>query len=167
TPAPFDAWLNGDDSAMSDKQSQGLRRFLTLGCGSCHNGVLLGGGSLQRFGTLADYWEHTGVQDPHPGLMASTGREEDRYRFRVPSLRNVAKTPPYFHDGSVDQLESAVNIMATIQLGQTLDDESLDELGAFLEALTGDIPAYFSPPEGVPFELPEGVKQAPFGRSGG
>jgi len=159
TPAPFDDWLKGDDDALNEEQKSGLRRFLTMGCAGCHNGALLGGNSLQRFGMLEDYWDHTGTEEPHSGLMNRTGKEEDRYRFRVAPLRNVAKTPPYFHDGSVAELEKAIAIMARIQLGQPLEQEALEELAAFLGTLTGKIPANFAAPEKIPFHLPEGAKE--------
>ena len=157
TPAPFDAWLQGDDSAMNAQQLQGLQRFVSLGCASCHNGPLLGGASLQRFGVVADYAQLTGSPEPHAGLASVTGNAADQFRFRVPPLRNVAATPPYFHDGSVPELAHAVDIMARVQLGQTLDDQAIADVAAFLHTLTGPMPENFVPPEGVPFELPEGL----------
>ncbi len=158
TPAPFDAWLEGDDDAMDELQVRGLDRFMSVGCVGCHSGNLVGGTMLQRFGVMENYWEHTGSPEIMSGLMTVTGEERDRFFFRVPLLRNVAKTGPYFHDGSVDNLRRATAIMARVQLGQDLDSEALDELVAFQEALTGEIPVNFHAPEGVPFELPEGVK---------
>lgn len=158
TPAPYDAWMKGDEDAMDELQVRGLERFLNTGCAGCHSGELVGGTMLQRFGVMENYWEHTGSPQIMSGLMDATGEEGDRFFFRVPLLRNIAKTGPYFHDGSVDDLRRATEIMARIQLGQDLDDEALDELVAFQEALTGEIPVNFEPPEGIPFELPEGVK---------
>ncbi|APX94892.1 hypothetical protein BWR19_04300 [Halomonas sp. 1513] len=158
TPAPFDTWLEGDDEALNELEVRGLERFMNSGCVGCHSGELVGGTMLQRFGIRENYWEHTGSLDISSGLMAVTGEESDRFFFRVPLLRNVAKTGPYFHDGSVDDLRRATAIMARVQLGQELDDEALDELVAFQEALTGEIPENFLPPEGIPFELPEGVE---------
>lgn len=160
TPAPFDRWIGGDDKAMTPLQVKGLQRFMGVGCVGCHNGSLLGGTMLQKFGVIEDYWSHTGSRDIDSGLMKSSGKESDRFFFRVPLLRNIAKTEPYFHDGSVASLRRATDIMARIQLGQRLSDEALDELVAFQEALTGEIPVNFVPPPGIPFKLPDGVAPA-------
>ncbi len=146
TPAPFDAWLKGDDAAITELQKRGLQRFITVGCVGCHRGPLVGGDMLQRFGVVDNYWTHTGSPEIDSGLMKNTGKEEDRFFFRVPLLRNIAKTFPYFHDGSVADLRRATDIMARVQLGQTLDAIALDELVAFQESLTGNIPVNFEPP---------------------
>jgi cytochrome c peroxidase len=146
TPAPFDRFLGGDDTALSDAQKAGLRTFMSTGCAGCHNGVLLGGTSLQKFGLLKDYWSETGSPKPDVGRFAVTKKEEDRYVFRVPMLRNVAKTAPYFHDGSVDDLGRAVRVMASVQLGRTLDDATVSSIVAFLTSLTGEVPANYAPP---------------------
>jgi cytochrome c peroxidase len=146
TPAPFDRFLAGDDSALSGRQKAGLRAFVANGCGGCHNGSLFGGTMLQRFGVVKDYWLETGSEKVDVGRFAMTKKEEDRYVFRVPMLRNIAKTAPYFHDGSVDRLDRAVRIMASVQLGRTLDDAAVSSIVAFLESLTGEIPAHYAPP---------------------
>jgi cytochrome c peroxidase len=148
TPAPFDRYLGGDDKALSERQMAGLRTFMSTGCTACHNGALLGGTLMQKFGLVRDYWLETGAAKPDVGLFAVTKKEEDRYVFRVPMLRNVAKTAPYFHDGSVETLEQAVKIMGAVQLGRTLDDASVASIVAFLESLTGDVPAHYAPPSG-------------------
>lgn len=96
---------------------------------------------------VADYWEHTGSEEPHDGLMAGTGSESDRHVFRVASLRNIAETAPYFHDASVSSLDDAVRVMAKVQLGQELDAAAVRELVGFLEALTGEVPEHFSAPD--------------------
>jgi cytochrome c peroxidase len=150
TPAPFDRFLAGDDSALTERQKAGLRAFISSGCAGCHSGPLLGGTMLQRFGVAKDYWLETGSGKPDVGRFAITKKEEDRYVFRVPMLRNVAKTAPYFHDGSVDRLDRAVRIMASVQLGRALDDGTAASIVAFLESLTGDVPAHYAPPEGKP-----------------
>lgn len=155
TPAPFDAWLEGDSNALNSKQRAGLQQFLNLGCAGCHNGPLLGGDSLQKFGMAADCWKYTHSPEPHDGLMTKTGDESERYVFRVSPLRNVAATSPYFHDASVGELADAVRIMATVQLGRELDDATIEEVVAFLEALTGELPDHFPAPDGVPFSLPD------------
>ena len=155
TPAPFDAWLHGDDSALSALQRQGLQHFLSLGCASCHGGPLLGGESLQRFGLFADYASLTGSTSPHDGLASVTGNAQDQFRFLVPPLRNVAATPPYFHDGSVENLSRSIDIMARAQLDQTLDADTIASLEAFLQSLTGAMPKNFAPP----LESPESSHQ--------
>jgi cytochrome c peroxidase len=157
TPAPFDRWLAGEDRAMDERQVRGLRRFVETGCVGCHNGPLLGGRMLQRFGIVQEYWRQTGSTGIDAGLASVTRKEEDRFVFRVPILRNVARTAPYFHDGTVAELRQATRIMARVQLGQELDEAALDELVAFQEALTGEIPPHFAPPPDVPFALPPGV----------
>ncbi|GAA0589173.1 cytochrome-c peroxidase [Craurococcus roseus] len=154
TPAPFDRWLAGEDGALDERQVRGLRRFVEAGCAGCHDGPLLGGRTKQRFGIAEDYWKHTGSADIDSGLMALTKREEDRFVFRVPSLRNAAKTQPYFHDGSVPELRRATQIMARVQLGRDLGEAALDELVAFQESLTGRVPDHFSPPPDLPSEPP-------------
>jgi cytochrome c peroxidase len=146
TPAAFDRYLAGDDAALSGPQKAGLRRFISTGCAGCHNGPNLGGSQLQRFGATKDYWLETKSAKPDAGRFAVTKKEEDRYVFRVPMLRNVAKTAPYFHDGSVMALSDAVRIMASVQLGRELTDAAVAEIVAFLEALTGDVPANYAPP---------------------
>jgi cytochrome c peroxidase len=146
TPAPFDRFLAGDDSALTERQQAGLKTFVSTGCARCHNGVNLGGTMLQKFGLTKDYWLETGSDKPDPGRFALTKKEEDRYVFRVPMLRNVAKTPPYFHDGSVERLDRAVRVMASVQLGRTLDDAAVAGIVSFLESLTGEVPSNYAPP---------------------
>jgi cytochrome c peroxidase len=146
TPAPFDRYLAGDDSALDARQRAGLRHFIGAGCAGCHSGPLLGGSLLQRFGIARDYASATGSNPVDPGRIAITGKEEDRHVFRVPMLRNIAKTAPYFHDGAVADLTQAVRVMADVQLGRQLDPTQLAEIVAFLESLTGEVPAHYAPP---------------------
>jgi cytochrome c peroxidase len=146
TPAPFDRFLGGDDAALNAAQKDGLRAFIATGCAGCHSGALLGGSTNQRFGLVKDYWIETGSGKVDTGRFAATKKEEDRYVFRVPMLRNVAKTGPYFHDGSVDGLERAVRVMASVQLGRALDDATARAIVAFLESLSGEVPANYAPP---------------------
>lgn len=146
TPAPFDRWLAGEDQALTARQKTGLRQFIVSGCAGCHSGPLLGGATVQKFGLARDYWIETGSAHVDPGLYAVTKKEEDRYRFRVPMLRNVAGTAPYFHDGSVERLDRAVQVMAATQLGRTMDAPTAADIAAFLESLTGAQPAHFAPP---------------------
>src|SRR5262249_39776009 len=100
TPSPFDAFLTGDDHALSPSAKAGLRTFINVGCAGCHNGVGVGGGMYQRFGLVEDYWKVTASTTIDKGRFEVTRNLADMYVFKVPSLRNVAMTPPYFHDGS-------------------------------------------------------------------
>ena len=150
TPAPFDRFLGGDDGALSESQKAGLRTFIATGCAACHNGPLFGGRTFQRFGVVKDYWTETGSKKIDVGRFAATKKEEDRYVFRVAMLRNVAKTAPYFHDGSVDRLDRAVRVMGAVQLGRALDDATVNSIVAFLESLTGEVPANYAPPGKAP-----------------
>jgi len=138
--------LTGDDGALTERQKAGLRSFVSTGCAGCHNGPRLGGTMLSKFGVVKDYWLETGSQKIDQGRFAITKKEEDRYVFRVPMLRNAAKTAPYFHDGSVETLERAVRVMASVQLGRTLEDATVAELVSFLDSLTGEIPSNYAPP---------------------
>jgi cytochrome c peroxidase len=147
TPAPFDRFLGGEDNAMTEAQKAGLRAFMATGCTACHSGPLLGGSMMMKFGLLRDYWLETGSPKPDVGFFAVSKKEEDKYVFRVPMLRNVAQTAPYFHDGSVDTLDRAVKIMGTVQLGRTLDDATAGSIVSFLESLTGEVPRNYAPPE--------------------
>jgi cytochrome c peroxidase len=108
------------------------------------NGVGVGGGMLQKFGVVEDYWKATGSDPVDQGRAEVTKDLADLYVFRVASLRNVAKTPPYFHDGSVATLSEAVKVMARVQLGVALSDADAGDIIAFLESLTGALPANFA-----------------------
>ena len=146
TPAPFDRFIAGQDRAMTERQKAGLRAFIATGCAGCHNGPLFGGTQFQKFGLVKEYWTETGAAKPDAGRFAMTKKDEDKYVFRVPMLRNVARTAPYFHDGSVDTLDRAVEIMAAVQLGRKLDRETTSLITAFLESLTGEVPEHYAPP---------------------
>lgn len=147
TPAPLDRYLAGDDDALSGQQQAGLRAFLSHGCADCHHGALLGGQSLEKFGLVKDYWPATGSENIDVGRFEVTGDEADRYKFRVPVLRNIAKTAPYFHDGSVAKLDEAVQIMADVQFGERLSEQDAAAIVAFLASLTGEVPQQFAPPD--------------------
>jgi cytochrome c peroxidase len=144
TPAPFDAYLKGDIEALTPAARDGLAQFIDTGCAGCHSGVGVGGGSFQKFGVVEDYWKATGSEPTDPGRFAVTGQVADRYVFKVPSLRNVAMTAPYFHDGSVATLPQAVRVMARVQLGKMLSDGEVEAIVAFLGSLTGPLPADFA-----------------------
>ena len=150
TPSKFDAFLAGNAEALSALERAGLRKFINIGCANCHNGVGVGGASFQKFGGFQDYWKETGGAQPDRGRADVTKNDEDLYVFKVPSLRNVAKTGPYFHDGSVAELPRAVRIMAKVQLGVDLADKDVNAIVAFLGSLTGSVPANFSAPAPLP-----------------
>ena len=147
TPAPFDRYLAGDDKALDAKQKAGLAVFMTVGCADCHRGALLGGTSLKKFGVVKDYGPATKSEKLDAGAFDATKVEADRYKFRVSMLRNIAKTSPYFHDGSVADLKEAVQIMADVQLGKRLSAADAAAVVAFLESLTGEIPKNYSAPK--------------------
>ena len=137
--APFDRFLNGDATAISDEAREGYRRFIDFGCISCHQGINVGGNFFQRFGVMGDYFADRGnPTKADQGRYNVTGLEEDRYVFKVPGLRNVAVTAPYFHDGSADTLDKAIEIMARYQLERELSEEDRRLIAAFLESLTGE-----------------------------
>ena len=144
TPSPFDAYLAGNQEALSPAARAGLAKFINTGCVACHNGVGVGGGMYQKFGVVEDYWKATGSDPIDKGRAEVTKDPADLYVFRVASLRNVAMTPPYFHDGSVATLPEAVKVMARVQLGVTLSDADTGDIVAFLKSLTGELPANFA-----------------------
>ena len=139
TPAPFDAWLNGDDAAMSDDAKAGLALFVDKGCSSCHSGVNVGGHGYYPFGLV----EKPGAEIlpvGDKGRFAVTETAYDEYVFRAAPLRNIALTAPYFHSGKVWDLKVAVEIMAESQLGEELAGPEAEQIVAFLESLTGTLP---------------------------
>jgi cytochrome c peroxidase len=144
TPSAFDAYLNGKSGALSPTARAGLQKFINTGCVMCHSGVGVGGGMYQKFGVVEDYWVSTGSTNIDKGRFDVTKDPNDLYVFRVPSLRNVAMTAPYFHDGSVPTLPEAVKVMGRVQLGITLSDADTGDIVAFLESLTGALPANFA-----------------------
>lgn len=150
TPSPFDAYLKGNMQALNDTARAGLRKFIDSGCTACHNGVDVGGRTYQKFGVVEEYWKETHSPAIDKGRFDVTGNPADMYLFKVPSLRNVAMTPPYFHDGSVATLPEAVHVMGKVQLGRDLSKPDIDLIVAFLGSLTGRLPKNF---ETVP-ELP-------------
>lgn len=148
-PTRFDAFLNGDAKALTPAEQAGLRKFIDVGCAGCHDGVGIGGSSFAKFGVVEDYWKETGSKDPDKGRAEVTKNDDDLYVFKTPSLRNVAKTGPYFHDGSVAELPRAVRVMGKTQLGVRLSEKEVEEIVAFLGALTQPVPANYSPRDAV------------------
>ncbi len=135
TPSPFDAFIAGDDSAFSDEQLAGLDAFVSAGCIACHQGAAIGGGLYQKLGVIKPY------PTEDPGRVEITGNEADRQVFKVPSLRNITKTAPYLHDGSIQRLDEMIRIMAEYQLGIPVDDAQVSAIHAFLGSLTGTVDA--------------------------
>lgn len=143
TPAPFDDFLRGDRTALSADERAGYRLFSAVGCTSCHRGPSLGGTMFQRLGVVREYFDDTlgrPLTAADNGRFNVTGRDSDRHRFKVPTLRNVALTAPYLHDGSLATLGEAVRMMGRYQLGRELHDEHVRNIVAFLGALTGKLP---------------------------
>ena len=155
----FDKWLAGDDNAINEQELRGYQLFKTSGCVACHNGELLGGGSFQKFGVFDQYT----TKNLSEGRFAVTGNPEDKMKFKVPTLRNIELTYPYFHDGQVDSLEEAVAIMGKIQLNKEFSNEELADIVAFLKTLTGDQPKFEHPH--LPPSNPNTPKPKPFGKS--
>lgn len=155
--SPFDRYLAGQPDALNAEQKQGLQLFIDKGCSGCHNGVNVGGGQYAPFGVVAK---------PGPDLLPPTdkGRFQvtrspgDEYVYKVPTLRNIALTAPYFHTGAVWDLRQAVGIMGSSQLGATLTADEIGKITAFLESLTGDQPKVtvpILPPSGANTPTPQ------------
>jgi cytochrome c peroxidase len=135
----FDRFLRGTAQSLSDEEKEGYRLFKSYGCASCHQGVGVGGNMFQRFGVMGDYFADRGNPTKADlGRFNVTGNEADRHLFKVPGLRNIALTAPYFHDGSASSLEEAVSVMAKYQLGRHLSSEELHRIVGFLKTLSGE-----------------------------
>ncbi|MCK5717510.1 MAG: cytochrome-c peroxidase [Thiomargarita sp.] len=136
--ARFDQYLRGNHKAISSDEKKGYTLFKQYGCIACHQGMNIGGNLYQVFGVLNNYFEQRGnITQADLGRFTVTGKEYDRYRFKVPSLRNVEITAPYFHDGSAKTLKEAVDIMAFHQLGRTIPEHEKQLIVIFLKTLTG------------------------------
>lgn len=136
----FDRYLRGEKQILTPVEIEGYRRFREFGCISCHQGALVGGNMYQKFGVLSDYFANRPTTRRDLGRFNVTQREVDKHVFKVPSLRNVARTGPYFHDGSADTLAQAIVIMARYQLGRELAERDIAAIVAFLNTLTGELP---------------------------
>lgn len=132
----FDQWLKGDEKALTVREAAGYALFKNSGCVACHNGVAVGGNSFQKMGVVTPYV----TENKAEGRAAVTGKDADRFNFKVPTLRNVALTYPYFHDGEAATLTQAVDVMGRLQLGRTFTPEENGQIVAFLKTLTGDQP---------------------------
>ena len=139
--ARFDHWLKGDVAAITKEELAGYELFKSSGCTSCHNGSAVGGNSFQKMGVVTPYT----TKSPVLGRSAVTKNNADRFNFKVPTLRNVELTYPYFHDGGAATLSKAVEVMGQIQLGKKFTSEENASIVAFLKSLTGDQPKFELP----------------------
>jgi cytochrome c peroxidase len=152
--SPFDKWLLGDADAISPNALAGYKLFKDSGCTACHNGSAAGGNTFQKMGIVEPYKSTS----PAEGLVAVTGKDADRFKFKVPTLRNVELTYPYFHDGEAETLTEAVDIMGRLQLGKKFSDQENAQIVAFLHSLTGDQPSFqlpILPPSSEKTPLPD------------
>ena len=142
--SPFDRYLKGDAEALTAEQQEGYALFKAYNCATCHAGENMGGLSYEMMGQRADYFKDreinakSGLTDADNGRWAQTKVERDRYRFKTPTLRNVALTWPYYHDGSVQTLDEAVTMMARYQTGREMKPEEVTKVVGFLQTLTGE-----------------------------
>jgi cytochrome c peroxidase len=156
TPARFDRYLAGDKTAMTEAELAGAALFVQTGCTACHAGPAAGGSMYQKAGIVKPW-----PSDKDQGRFEVTKQEADRMMFKVPSLRNIEKTAPYFHDGATAKLDDAVRLMARHQLGKELADEEVKGLVAFLATLTAPPPAELVAPPTLPKSTPKTPKPDP------
>lgn len=152
TPSRWDKYLKGDETALTAEEKKGFNTFIEAGCQTCHNGPAMGGNMYQKVGLVKAWPDLKDV-----GRAEVTGNEAEKYFFKVPSLRNIEKTGPYFHDGSVSSLEQAVKMMAEHQRGIQLSDEQATSIVTFLKALTGELPTDYI----KKLELPPSTDKTP------
>lgn len=138
TPSRWDKFLQGDRNALTAQEKTGLQKFTETGCQTCHNGPFVGGKAFQKLGLMKPYPD---AKDK--GRVAVTRQPADEMVFKVPSLRNIDKTAPYFHNGSAANLDAAIRSMAEFQLGKQLNDADVKAITAWLKSLTGEIPANY------------------------
>jgi len=139
TPAPIDAYLRGDDNAITSNQKAGYKLFQSYGCVACHQGVNFGSNMMQKFGALEAYFSDANEKEVDKGRFNLTKKETDRNVFKVPTLRNIELTAPYFHNAGAKTLDQAINIMGLNQLGRQIPDEDRAKLADFLTSLTGKL----------------------------
>jgi cytochrome c peroxidase len=143
TPSRFDDWLKGDDKAITAQEERGYQKFKAYGCTGCHGGINVGGNTFMKMGLTGDYFadrEKKGrgaMVEVDKGRLLVTKKPEDTHVFRVPSLRNVALTAPYFHDGAVPTLDEAIQLMGSMQLGREIPPADRQDIAGFLRSLTG------------------------------
>jgi len=153
----FDKWLKGDKKVLSKVELDGYKLFKDSGCTACHYGPAVGGNSFQKMGLVAEY----DTKNKAEGVAGLTGKDADRMKFKVPTLRNVEMTYPYFHDGEADTLEKAVDIMGKLQVGRAYSPEEIAKIVAFLKTLTGKQPDFKLPI--LPPSTNDTPKPKPFG----
>ncbi|BBP42311.1 cytochrome-c peroxidase [Thiosulfativibrio zosterae] len=139
TPAPIDAYLKGNDNALSANQAKGYQLFQSYGCVACHQGVNFGGNMMQKFGALEAYFSEKNERQVDKGLFNLTKKETDKNVFKVPSLRNIEVTGPYFHNAGAKTLDDAIKIMGLNQLGRKIPDKDRALIADFLTSLTGKL----------------------------
>lgn len=154
----FDKWLMGDKKALTKQELEGYKLFKDSGCVACHNGPAVGGNSFQKMGVVEPY----NASSPAEGRVAVTGKDADRFNFKVPTLRNVELTYPYFHDGAANTLKEAVDTMGRLQLGKKFTDDENAKIVAFLKTLTGDQPNFKMPI--LPPSADNTPRPTPFGK---
>jgi cytochrome c peroxidase len=155
TPAPFDRFVAGDAAALTPAQLVGLKTFVDTGCATCHNGAAAGGAMYQKLGLVKPF------ETADAGRAEVTKNDADRFFFKVPSLRNITETGPYFHDGSVASLDDAIRLMAEHQLGRAVSEQQVGEIREFLASLKGEIPADYITPPAMPVSGPDTPKPDP------
>ncbi|MEH0155696.1 cytochrome c peroxidase [Limibacter armeniacum] len=139
TPSRFDRFLLGDEEAISKQERKGYQLFKEYGCGSCHQGVNIGGNMYQKLGIVRDYFkDHDTIKKVDWGRFNITQKQSDKFSFKVPSLRNVSLTAPYLHNGEVQTLKQAIQVMAVYQIGRNIPDNEINDIEAFLQSLTGE-----------------------------
>jgi cytochrome c peroxidase len=153
----FDKWLKGDKKALTKVEQEGYKLFKDSGCTACHYGPAMGGNSFQKMGLVAKY----DTPNKAEGVGGLTGADADRMKFKVPTLRNVELTYPYFHDGEADTLEKAVDVMGRLQLGRKYNEDEIAKIVAFLKTLTGKQPDFKLPI--LPPSTNDTPKPKPFG----
>lgn len=150
TPAPIDAYLRGDDNALTTNQKAGYKLFQSYGCIACHQGVNFGSNMMQKFGALEAYFSEKNERTVDKGLYNVTQKITDKNVFKVPTLRNVELTAPYFHNAGAKTLDEAINVMGLNQLGRQIPDQDRAKIASFLTALTGtlDVKPLAAPKDG-------------------
>jgi cytochrome c peroxidase len=150
TPSRWDKFLQGDSQALSDQEKAGFNTFMETGCQACHSGAYVGGNMYQKLGLVKTWPDSSDL-----GREKITKNEADRLVFKVPGLRNIAQTTPYYHNGKVENLEQAVSRMAEYQLGKNLEEAQVRSIVAWLKTLTGNIPTEYIKPPVLPKSAPK------------
>ena len=134
----FDDYLDGNENALNEQEKKGLNAFMDNGCTTCHSGVAVGGQLMQKLGLYGEYSKLTNSKKVDMGLYERTKKEGDQFMFKVPNLRNVEKTYPYLHDGSVTSLKETIKIMGKLQVNKDISDTDANDIEAFLKTLTAE-----------------------------